>query len=172
MEDKRIDLTGQRFFRLTVVSFAGVNRRGQALWRVRCDCGTERSVRGDNLRNGTTGSCGCWKAMCATLITLRHGHARRGGSRSPEYRSWQNMLQRCTNPKDQDWKNWGGRGIRVCDRWLHSFENFFVDMGRKPSPAHSIDRSNNDGNYEPGNCCWATAKEQRANRRDSRKKAA
>ena len=87
-----------------------------------------------------------------------------------EYRAWANMKQRCNNPKDKDYKDYGGRGIKVCDRWLHNFENFLADMGKRPSPQHSIDRyPNNDGNYEPSNCRWATQIEQAQNRRKSHK---
>jgi hypothetical protein len=88
-----------------------------------------------------------------------------GGTRSREFNTWKGMQRRCYLQSAAGFKNYGGRGIAVCDRWLHSFENFLADMGCKPSPKHSIDRINNDGNYEPGNCRWATAKEQRQNRR-------
>jgi hypothetical protein len=97
---------------------------------------------------------------------VTHGHARKG-KQTGTYLSWKEMKKRCANPNQKYWKNYGGRGIRVCDRWLNSFENFLADMGERPEGT-SIDRyPNNDGNYEPGNCRWATRKQQRANRRDS-----
>lgn len=94
---------------------------------------------------------------------FRHGHT--SGGRSPEFRCWLGMRIRCHYPNKREWKWYGGRGITVCERWRQSFENFLADMGPKPSPEHTLDRINNDGNYEPGNCRWATEDEQRANKR-------
>lgn len=173
--DKRgrpqLDLTGQRFGRLEVVAFARVNRSRNACWLCRCDCGKERVVSGHELRRGRTSSCGCWRSAVKILLNLKHGH-KRAGSETPEYRAWHSMISRCTNPKLEAWKYYGGRGITVCDRWKNSFEAFLADMGPRPSPNLSIDRfPNNDGNYEPGNCRWATRSEQRANQRPARKAA-
>jgi hypothetical protein len=166
---KRIDLVGQRFFRLTVIAFAGADQRRNVCWLCRCDCGAEKVVRGTDLRSGHSFSCGCWKRVCATLLNLSHAH-RRAGSRSREYYSWSAMIARCANPKNISFKNYGGRGIAVCSRWLQ-FENFLADMGRKPSPDLTLERRDNAGNYEPLNCYWATRSEQNTNQRP-RKKAA
>ena len=142
------------------------NRR--SYWRVRCDCGNELVVLSSNLRGGNTRSCGCLEAEKKAARSLVHGHAR-VGRKTPEYRTWCEMLGRCNNPNHWGYPDYGGRGIKVCLRWSESFSNFLADMGPKPSPKHSIDRyPNREGNYEPNNCRWATAKEQVRNRRCAR----
>lgn len=158
------DLTGQKFGRLIVASFLCASKRGVAIWRCTCTCGKEVAVRGGNLRSGNTSSCGCWNREVRRTKTLIHGH-RVGGACSSEYGSWCGMKGRCHNKKDKAYKWYGGRGISVCERWRDSFEAFYEDMGPKPSPELSIDRIDNDGNYEPGNCRWATAKQQTRNSR-------
>jgi hypothetical protein len=156
-----VDLTGLRFGRVVVLARAGrVGVRRDARWRCRCDCGTETVIRADRLRDGTTRSCGC--------LHRPHGEAHGRGvlPGTVEYRTWEDMITRCTNPRTKGWPHYGGRGITVCDRWRDRFAAFLADMGRRPSPAHSLDRfPNNDGNYEPGNCRWATWSEQMRNRR-------
>lgn len=154
------DLAGQKFGRLTALDRA-LGERGSR-WRCQCDCGETSVVRGILLLNGNTRSCGCLsKESSAAVCRSRATH---GGRDTPEYGVWWSMRQRCDNPANKAFANYGGRGIRVCERW-QSFENFRADMGMRPSDELSIDRIDNDGNYEPGNCRWATAKEQRANQR-------
>jgi hypothetical protein len=161
----KIDITGQRFGRL--VAIAPTDRRvsGNVVWRFRCDCGVEKETPISNVRSGNTRSCGCFiretrKKNLSPLATLTHGQSR---PRSPTYRVWAGMIGRCLIPTDSSFKDYGGRGITVCDRWRR-FEDFLADMGERPA-GRSIDRINNDGDYEPGNCRWATPTEQRLNQR-------
>jgi len=151
-----VDLTGRRFGKLVVLKL-GARRNEARVWICLCDCNTTTSVIGRNLGNGHTRSCGCAR--------VHHGEYAGDSLPSPELAAWRAMIARCSNPKNRVWHNYGGRGIRVCDRWSGSFKNFLSDMGRRPSDRHSIDRVNNDGNYEPSNCRWALAVEQSNNRR-------
>ena len=160
-------MDSQRFGRLLVVARDGSDKRFNALWRCQCDCGKTVTVASGNLRSGNTTSCGCLAAEKRTTNRLVHGGARRK-AHTPEYRTWAAMRARCSNPSNKDWPNYGGRGIGVCVRWLESFSAFVADMGQKPTPAHTIDRIDHDGNYEPGNCQWATSTAQNNNRRDNK----
>lgn len=158
------DITGRRYGRLVVVRYIGKNGYIK-MWECRCECGQTKGVRYHHLLQGRVQSCGCLGTERRIAVHLKHGENRAGNNVSPEYRCWAAMKSRCSNPKQISFPNYGGRGIAVCERWQQSFEAFLADMGRKPTPKHSIDRIDNDGNYEPGNCRWATAKEQRSNQR-------
>lgn len=156
------DLTGQRFGRLLVLRENGQNSRKQYKWLCLCDCGKETTKQSWDLVSKKTTSCGClWEEMSVKgEHHLRHGESHKG-KWSPEYRVWAAMLRRCDSPSQRSYRWYGGRGIRVCERWK-TFENFLVDMGRRPDspPRYTIERENSDGNYEPTNCRWATYKEQ------------
>jgi hypothetical protein len=161
-----IDITGQRFSRWTVIRRAPSAR--DTRWLCRCDCGESRKVVATSLQRGASKSCGCLqRELVAALMTVRHRRHGEASRHKPssEYCAWIAMRVRCSKPGNRSFKYYGGRGIKVCDRWLKSYENFLADMGRKPSSKHSINRINNDGNYEPSNCCWATKSEQARNRR-------
>lgn len=163
----RKDLTGKRFGRLLCLEAVSrsITPNGTSVfkWRCQCDCGKECNVTGQNLRRGYTRSCGC-----LLRESVKYGSITHGMRRTPTYKVWAGIIQRCTNPNEAHYKDYGGRGIGVCDRWLNSFENFLEDMGEKP-PGLWIERTDNNKGYEPGNCRWATIKEQANNKRNNRK---
>lgn len=159
---------GKKYGRLTVLADAGRDKHNHPKWLFKCDCGVEKAIKKTNVLSGLTVSCGCFFIETMKKTFTKHGESI-GRVASPEYTAWHRMKQRCYKEDHQDYPEWGGRGIRVCDRWLESFENFLADMGRRTSPKHSLDRfPNNDGNYELTNCRWATKKEQAANRRSTK----
>lgn len=162
----RKNLTGLRFERLTVIHYHNTVK-GFAKWLCQCDCGNTTIVAAANLVSGNTKSCGCYNRDIATKQETTHGHTRNGknGGVSPEYRAWCGMKQRCLNTQNARYSDWGGRGITICEEWCNSFEAFLAHIGPKPSSKCSLDRINNDGNYEPGNVRWANGHMQRINRR-------
>jgi hypothetical protein len=159
------DISNARFGRLTAVS--PIKDNNKYFWICLCDCGNSKRILTNSLLLNKTKSCGCLDIESKIKLNTKHGQG--GGKNVPassEYTTWQRMKARCSkNCGKYDYKLYYGRGIKVCDRWLNSFENFFSDMGKKPSKKHSLDRIDYDDNYEPSNCRWATINEQTRNKR-------
>lgn len=166
MAVRSIDLTGRKFGRLSVVSRApkGDRKNRGAIWVCKCDCGELTQVRADSLKNGRTKSCGCLSSETAVKVHTKHGCAS-GGGVTREYQAWVNMRARCSGIQKHCWKNYGGRGISVCQEWDASFEAFFSHVGESPGPGYELDRIDNDLGYQPGNVRWVTKSENNKNRR-------
>lgn len=160
MKKVLIDLIGEKFGKLSVLSRAENGSSNNARWNCVCECGTIKTVASGHLRTGLIVSCGCKKIERLKMMNTKHG-----ASNTSEYYSWQNMIQRCTKKTSTSYMDYGGRGITVCKRWRNSYSDFIEDMGMKPSTGYSIERIDVNGNYEPNNCIWATAAEQSKNKR-------
>lgn len=158
-----------KYGRWTVLEKAVRNRSGKLRWTCKCDCGTERIVLQDTLLSGASQSCGCLsvESFVHRNRVNKRTHGNTVGGYSPEYRAWLHIRNRCCNPNVKDFPHYGGRGITICDRWRDSFEAFLADMGKRPSSRHSVDRIDVNANYTPGNCRWATSRQQQNNRRDN-----
>lgn len=157
---QRMDLTGQKFGRLTVLEYDPKRAR----WICLCECGKKTWVLPPSLKRGFTKSCGCLKSDLARIAHFKHGKAK-----SKIFNIWSHIRRRCFNPNTKYYEHYGGRGINVCERWMN-FENFYADMGDPPEGEGriSLDRIDNNGNYEPGNCRWANQKMQSDNKRTTR----
>ncbi len=163
---KLIDLTGKKFGRLVVIEFVGRNKRRQSKWLCLCDCGQKSIIFGYHLKDDSTKSCGCLRKEVVSKRMITHGNDKKG-KRTKAYRSWSQIIQRCTNFSHPRYKDYGGREIEVCKRWL-KFENFLEDMGQSLGDGYSIERKDNNGDYCKENCKWATSKQQNRNKRNNR----
>ena len=163
---KLINITNKRFGRLTALERLPTSKDGHAMWRCVCDCGNEVSVVGKSLRSGHTVSCGCYQKDATSRARKKHGK-----SRSKIYTVWCDMKDRCYNEQNKQYADYGGRGITVCERWKNDFRSFFEDVSELPNfglDGYTINRKNNDGNYEPDNIEWASRIKQNNNTRRNR----
>jgi hypothetical protein len=163
---------GDRYGNLTIINqvksyISPKKNKPKRRFECKCDCGNVVSIILADMRSGKTKSCGCIKDNLTSIRNSIHNNTWKDGKRIsiPEYNTWRGMKERCSNPNHKAYKDYGGRGIMVCERWINSYVNFLKDMGKKPSNDYSIDRINVNGNYEPSNCKWATKVEQQKNKR-------
>lgn len=163
---KRLELTGEKFGRLTVIGFSHIDSSGRSKWNCSCICGETKTIASSSLMSGLTKSCGCLRKETIIKNSKKHGLAKRD-KKHYLYSTWKNMRNRCNNPNNDDYEYYGGLGVKVCKRW-DNFQNFIDDMGDRPE-GMTLDRINPNGNYCKNNCQWTTIEEQRNNQRPNRK---
>lgn len=149
------DITGRKFGRITVIDLSGVSKNGKKVWNCVCDCGVEKRILSGSLLSGRTKSCGCLSVDTSRENATIHNHCYEN-----IYSIYKGIKSRCYNKNHKNYSTYGGRGVIMCDRWLNDVNLFILDMGPRPSTRHSVDRIDNNGNYEPSNCKWSTQKEQ------------
>jgi hypothetical protein len=164
---RMVDIAGQRFGRLTVVSVSHTNTDNKVCWNCVCDCGVNKVINGRSLRSGNTHSCGCIARAQLGDRARTHGGCS-GGKKTPEYHIWRAIISRCCYPNNKNYHQYGGRGIKICDEWHTDFLSFIESVGKRPDKSFWLDRLKNDKGYEPGNCKWVTIEDQQNNKRTNR----
>lgn len=162
---RRIEMIGKKFNKLTVISVCELKSSDDKLkYNCLCDCGNSKAIIGMSLRSGSTKSCGC--LLVETVKKRINDNRDKYFSNTPEYRAWIAMKNRCYSKGNKFYYRYGERGIKVCDEWINNYKQFLLDIGNRPSKKHSLDRIDNNGNYEPNNCKWSTTHEQGVNRKN------